>query len=60
MKERQLYRTGVVCGIPYTCEFCTDHIDPTKTEEILQRVTKIISESLQRRNRISVEERAGD
>lgn len=29
----------------YTCEICTDYIDPTKTEEILQRVTKIIAEA---------------
>ena len=32
----------------YTCEICTDKIDPTKTEEILQRVTKIITEALKR------------
>ena len=30
----------------YTCEICTDYIDPSKTEEILQRVTKIISDAL--------------
>ena len=30
----------------YTCEFCTDYIDPTKKEEILQRCTKIIVEVL--------------
>ena len=30
----------------YTCEICTDKIDPTKTEEILQRITKIITEAL--------------
>ena len=28
----------------YTCEICTDYIRPEKTEEILQRVTKIIAE----------------
>lgn len=28
----------------YTCEICTDYIRPEKTEEILQRITKIISE----------------
>ena len=30
----------------YTCEICTDKINPAKTEEILQRVTKIITEAL--------------
>lgn len=29
----------------YTCEICTDYIKPEKKEEILQRVTKIISEA---------------
>ena len=29
----------------YTCEICTDCIKPEKTEEILQRVTKIITEA---------------
>ena len=32
----------------YTCEICTDYIRPEKTEEILQRVTKIISEAVKR------------
>ena len=32
----------------YTCEICTDYIDPTKREEILERVSKIISKALQR------------
>ena len=27
-------------------EIHTDYVDPTKTEEILQRVTKIISEAI--------------
>lgn len=30
----------------YTCEICTDYIDPTKKDEILQRCAKIIRESL--------------
>lgn len=30
----------------YTCEICTDYIRPEKTDEILQRVTKIISEAM--------------
>lgn len=30
----------------YTCEIHTDFIDPTKTEEILQNVAKIISEAM--------------
>ena len=29
----------------YTCEICTDYIRPEKKEEILQRVTKIITEA---------------
>lgn len=29
----------------YTCEICTDYIDPTKKEEILQRCAKIIAEA---------------
>ena len=29
----------------YTCEICTDYIQPEKTEEILHRVTKIITEA---------------
>lgn len=32
----------------YTCEICTDYIRPEKTEEILQKVTKIISEAVKR------------
>lgn len=34
----------------YTCTIHTDYVDPTKTEEILQRVTKIISEALKNKN----------
>lgn len=30
----------------YTCEICTDYIRPEKKEEILQKVTKIISEAM--------------
>lgn len=30
----------------YTCEICTDYIDPTKKDEILERVTRIISEAI--------------
>ena len=30
----------------YTCTIHTDYVDPTKTEEILQRVTQIISNAL--------------
>ena len=29
----------------YTCEICTDYIRPEKTDEILKRVAKIISEA---------------
>ena len=29
----------------YKCTIHTDYVDPTKTEEILQRVTKIIAEA---------------
>ena len=36
----------MVVNMAYTCTIHTDYIDPTKTEEILQRVTKIISEAL--------------
>lgn len=32
----------------YKCTIHTDYVDPTKTEEILQRVTKIISEAVKR------------
>lgn len=32
----------------YTCEICMDYIDPTKTEEILARVTKILSDAVKR------------
>ena len=32
----------------YTCEICTDYIDPSKREEILKNVTKIITKSYQR------------
>lgn len=30
----------------YTCTIHTDYVDPTKTEEILQRCAKIISDAL--------------
>ena len=30
----------------YTCEICTDYIDPTKKDEILQRCAKIIAKAL--------------
>ena len=30
----------------YTCTIHTDYVDPTQTEEILKRVTKIISNAL--------------
>ena len=30
----------------YTCEICTDCIDESKKEEILQRVSKIIAEAM--------------
>lgn len=30
----------------YTCEICTDYIDPSKREEILQRCAKIIAKAL--------------
>lgn len=29
----------------YACEICTDYIRPEKTEEILQRVAKILAEA---------------
>lgn len=32
--------------VNYTCEICTDYIDPTKKDEILQRCAKIIAKSL--------------
>ena len=33
----------------YTCEICTDYIDPSKREEILKNVEKIITRSYLRR-----------
>ena len=33
----------------YTCEICTDYIDPSKREEILWNVEKIITRSYLRR-----------
>ena len=30
----------------YTCSICTDYVDPTKTEEILKNVAKIITQAL--------------
>lgn len=41
----------------YTCEICTDYIDPSKTEEILKNVTRIITNALQR---IEVEKEQSD
>ena len=32
----------------YTCEICTDYIDPSKREEILKNVTRIVTKSYQR------------
>lgn len=32
----------------YTCEICTNYIDPSKRDEILKNVTKIITESYRR------------
>ena len=32
----------------YTCEICTDYIDPSKRDEILKNVTRIITKSYQR------------
>ena len=29
----------------YTCEICTDYIDPSKTEQILQNVARIVTEA---------------
>ncbi len=33
----------------YTCEICTDYIDPSKTEEILKNVTEIVTEAIRRK-----------
>jgi hypothetical protein len=33
----------------YSCEICTDYIDSSKTEEILQKCAKIISDALRRK-----------
>ena len=30
----------------YTCTICTDYVDPTKTEEILKNVARIITQAL--------------
>ena len=35
-------------SMAYTCEICTDYIDPSKRDEILKNVTKIITESYRR------------
>ena len=40
----------------YTCEICTDYIDPTKREEILRNVEKIITRSYLRRQAEEMEE----
>lgn len=32
----------------YTCEICTDYIDPSKTEEILKKIAKIVTEAIKR------------
>ena len=32
----------------YSCEICTDYIKPEKTEEILKKVSMIVSESLKK------------
>jgi hypothetical protein len=34
--------------VNYTCEICTDYIDPSKTEEILKNVTRIITAAVKR------------
>lgn len=34
----------------YKCTIHTEYVDPTKTEEILQRCAKIISEAVKRNN----------
>ena len=36
----------------YTCEICTDYIDPSKRDEILKNVTKIITESYRRMSEV--------
>ena len=35
--------------VNYTCEICTDYIDPSKTEEILKNVTRIVSQAYMNR-----------
>jgi len=40
----------------YTCEICTDYIDPSKREEILRNVEKIITRSYLRQQAEEMQE----
>ena len=39
----------------YTCEICTDYIDPTRTEEILKNIAKIVTEAIIRKEKQDAE-----